>query len=890
MGIAQCLRTVALGVAILLTPSMSWNQTPSFNISARHTKIVYDLAGSPDGRFLASFGADQRIKIWDQISGAVIREWEYPHADTPVLLFDPDGRQLVTAYGGDVSFWDFREGTLEESLSLSAATLTDLVYSTTGEKLLTADEDGLVQVTDLATGRVVREFGLKEDYGIAITNLALSVDGRSLFAAREDGFVDQWYWERGKIVYRFGKRGPGYRCLAISADGSYLAAGTADNWLQIWDIDSGDLDTEYEETAIEIRQMAFLPDSRQLLLAGFQGGYDARLHLGQSPANGFVGLWNAGTQAFAWKKSTDKAVMDFAFAGPGGQVFLGGDSPEFQVLSPATGAISDGFGQFANTIGTLAVHPLTGDLLVGGEDSQLKVVDPETGGVRAVLPPVAEGAITAVGLHPGYDRLITAHGPVLQVWQTDSLFNWFEPVHQFETGAGVIEKIFFTNGEEEIMLVRRDRHVAFDTEHFADDPYAHFGHGFSVPEQRVDKSRAASIEVWNYGAGEQTGKISDYNGYGYEVQFNRENGLLVCANRYHEVVHINWEESTLLGDFPLHKKAIMVGVMSPDRSLFFSGGFDKVGWIWDLDAMQVKEVPGMEGPITAAAISQDNNLLVTLAGTQLRVLDLSELRVVAERSLAEPVLEVLFSPGDDRLYGRNLRGELLTWDTFNWYEVSRMAIIDRADFAVIFGENRFEGTGAALDFVGLSPALAARTYATPEPVSAEMFSFLDPNEDPSARAAFTPTDSSGFAGEPVWPKSIDEPGMVSAWPDNAEESHTEENKQVSEPDKHLELTELMYVERFREAEKLATEMLYQDADDHQTRLLLTLACLYQDKFAKAKMIWFRFRQTGLGEGMTFSDGLSQNIHLFTQMGIESANANQFLNLIAPYTGLAASEE
>ena len=70
-----------------------------------HTRIVYHLRFSPDGRSLASSSLDGTVRLWDPATGRELARQSHSPSAT-ALAYSPDGRILAFADAGEIRLWD----------------------------------------------------------------------------------------------------------------------------------------------------------------------------------------------------------------------------------------------------------------------------------------------------------------------------------------------------------------------------------------------------------------------------------------------------------------------------------------------------------------------------------------------------------------------------------------------------------------------------------------------------------------------------------------------------------------------------------------------------------------------------------------------------------------
>jgi WD40 repeat protein len=258
-----------------------------------HRDGLERLTFSPDGKLLATAGADYLVKLWDvpadrqrAVTERVTLEGRLPYCRC--LGFSPDGRRLAAASDNDVCVWEVATGKKRTSFRRQVAgwacafspdlrTLAspnyqdvDLWDVVTGKERLTLPDhrgpvehvafsaDGKVlavgscrhddggsyfaevKLWDPVTGR--ERVTLKEPAG-SLGHLALGPDGKTVLLQKERQLrgpseLRLLDVETGRVLATISFKGRKDTpcCLAFSPDGKTLATGCADNTVKLWDV------------------------------------------------------------------------------------------------------------------------------------------------------------------------------------------------------------------------------------------------------------------------------------------------------------------------------------------------------------------------------------------------------------------------------------------------------------------------------------------------------------------------------------------------------------------------------------------------------------------------------------------------------------------------------
>jgi WD40 repeat protein len=143
-----------------------WDPVTKTNCREDNKTNVYDLAFSPNGRYLA-VSANVVVILDTETGQEVDRYWDRDHGTTDMfeVAFSPDGSTLAASGKSgrkrQVLVWDFPSAAQNPTVIPVDAQVEDLVFTPTNDLFLGSYKDkGLLGIFDLKTRRAIGQVSL----------------------------------------------------------------------------------------------------------------------------------------------------------------------------------------------------------------------------------------------------------------------------------------------------------------------------------------------------------------------------------------------------------------------------------------------------------------------------------------------------------------------------------------------------------------------------------------------------------------------------------------------------------------------------------------------------------------------------------------------------------
>jgi WD40 repeat protein len=532
----------------MVSGSKSIRSEPELVLLTGHSAPVLAVALSPDGKHLASAGADGLVILWDAATGAILQLWS--GYEEPIwLAFSPGGDVAIASWHG-IEFRDIESGRWLGSFQNVSGPMS---FASNGAELVATDAEGFLRM-DASSGRMLRRIPIGNESSPDSTAIAADGTIGAVARWRPKGYeIEIWdlcsgglrrhrrvpatLWARerdprtGRLRRTHGASSE-VGCLALSPNGRLLAIGGS---LTLWTMDTRNGRRSH------------------LLLCGCEGA----LSLAFSADGTLLAAGTSGDAVKVWRARTGRPVTTcrghsswvsaVAFSADGARIASGSHDKSMSLWNTASGTrVPPRFPTLDFEAVAVTCSPRGDRIAVSYSDGGIRVWDARAGALERLLttdPPArsllfsADGAVLSTGFRQGADAWDIATGtPARSTTDTTSRRRRSDSECEVLSPDGEMIAGVSSEGVQ-IELRRRGTGRLIRRLADPDEPQWVAGLAFS-PDGRLLAAGYLdfTVRLWDVGTGERRQLIHTHADSVSSLAFSPDGRLLAIGGDYRPMV------------------------------------------------------------------------------------------------------------------------------------------------------------------------------------------------------------------------------------------------------------------------------------------------------------------------------------------------------------------
>ncbi len=627
-----------------------------------HGEGVTSVAFSPDGRNILSGSLDKTLKLWDVVTGKLVRTFvtgDLVHA----VAFSPDGYTVLSpGLNNSFELWDVTTGKLIRTFKGHSSDVTSVAFSPDGRFVLSGSRDNTLRLWDAATGKPIHTF-LGHMY--SVNSVAFSPDGRFVLSSSLDNTIRLWDAATGKELRIFQGRHlrdvtQSVKSVAFSPDGRAVLSGSGDNTLNLWDVATGKPIHTFLGHMHSVDAVAFSPDGRTAL----SGSHDGTLKLWDVTVRNLVRTMEAHSN------SRNDFVSSVAFSANGRTVVSGSGDGTVKLWDVATGKLLRIIEGNSDHVLSVAFSPDGRALLSGDLGGNIKLWDTSSSQLLRTFQGNSRG-VRSIAFSPDGRRAISGNdNQTVKLWDVAT----GEPIRTIDGWLTPVDIVAFSPDGRVVLSANREK----------------------------------AIQLWQIATGRLLATMGVHSDALDCVVFSPDGHSILSAGG--GTVLKLWDATTgvLLRTFAGHANSVNSVTFSPDGRNVLSGSQDQTLKLWDVATGKlVRTFAGHSRGVRWGAFSTDGSLVISTAwGGVTKLWETASGRLLQTLQVhSDDVDASALSPDGRTVVSGGRDGFLRYWSSSSGNELVRLSAAGANDWLSITPEGFFNSRGGAGNLIHIVQGL-----------------------------------------------------------------------------------------------------------------------------------------------------------------------------------------
>ncbi|KAG1054589.1 hypothetical protein G6F46_006063 [Rhizopus delemar] len=232
-----------------------------------HKEKVHTVAWNCDGRKLASGSVDKTARVWTPHRGTDIRysvELKGHTDSVDQLDWDPTHPDRLATASCDktVRLWDQRSGKCTAMIQTAGENI-NICWSPDGNHIAVGDKNDTISIIDTTTHKIIDN----RKHPVEVNEIAWNNANNQFFVTTGQGTIKVYDYPSFEL--QLNLRGHTANCYCVEADptSKYLAVGSADALVTLWDTRTFECVRSFEELTWPVRTLGFSFDGQYIASA-----------------------------------------------------------------------------------------------------------------------------------------------------------------------------------------------------------------------------------------------------------------------------------------------------------------------------------------------------------------------------------------------------------------------------------------------------------------------------------------------------------------------------------------------------------------------------------------------------------------------------------------------